>query len=73
MNLKVFCVSFINLLVALAVTTANADKLTAKRNYLSDECQKEASAFYDKRKISFNDFKSNIKTIININIFLFKI
>ncbi len=53
MNLKVFYVSFINLLVALAVTTASAKT----RTYLSEQCQEEASAFYDKRKISFEDFK----------------
>ena len=53
MNLKVFFVSFINLLVALAVTTANAKT----RTYLSDQCQKEASLFYEKRVINFNDFE----------------
>ena len=34
-----------------------SQKVIAQRNYLSEECQKEASEFYDKRKISFNDFK----------------
>ena len=53
MNLKVLCVSFITLLVALAVNSANAKT----RNYLSHQCQKEASVFYEKRVISFNDFR----------------
>ena len=43
MNLKVFYVSFINLLVALAVTAANAKT----RNHLTDECYEHASAFFE--------------------------
>lgn len=34
-----------------------SQKVFAQRTFLSEECQKEASAFYDKRKISFEDFK----------------
>ena len=53
MNLKVFYVSFINLLVALAVTAANAKT----RNYLTDECYEHASAFFENKSIKFEDFK----------------
>ena len=53
MNLKVFYVSFINLLVALAVTAANAKT----RNHLTDECYKNASAFFGNKNIKFEDFQ----------------
>ena len=53
MNLKVFCVSFINLLVALAVTAANAKT----RHHLTDECYEHASAFFGNKNIKFEDFQ----------------
>ena len=34
-----------------------SQKVFAQRTFLSEQCQREASAFYDKRKISFEDFK----------------
>ena len=53
MNLKVFYFSFINLLVALAVTAANAKT----RNHLTDECYEHASAFFGNKNIKFEDFQ----------------
>ena len=53
MNLKVFYFSFINLLVALAVTAANAKT----RNYLTDKCYEHASAFFENKNIKFEDFQ----------------
>ena len=53
MNQEVFHVSFINLLVALAVTAANAKT----RNHLTDKCYEHASAFFGNKNIKFEDFQ----------------
>ena len=59
MNLKVFYVSFINLLVALAVTPANAKT----RNHLTDECYQHVSAFFENKNIKFDNFLESLNFI----------
>ena len=46
MNLKVFCISFINLLVALAVSTANASPLNPKNLLLQSSIENKKSNIY---------------------------
>ena len=46
-----FC--FKTFVLFLMISVFGLQKANAQRNYLSEECQEEASAFYDKRKISF--------------------